>query len=178
MRIRIDNIFYNLNLTRVAEHLQAWYQTNKHSGDTIYLENGKKVDFSRKSITRLALKTALVPIAIPALKMMYKMKGAEVPPHEKHEDLIDYLILNMLGAIALFDKDNIYVESIESSERHIRLVESISTKPPSPVTKYIPAIEEKSSFSGGTALVHSGEDGYGKDETYQRDNMEENSDTT
>lgn len=167
----IGKTSYNLNLTKVSEHLQAWYQANKHLSDNVTLENGKRIDFSRKSLTRIALKTALVPIAIPTLQMFYKMKGAELPPHEKHEDLIDYLVMKMFGMIALFDKDQIYVETLESDQSDERLVHAISTAPPR--TALLTAgyggteATEEDERPGGETYLRGREDWNGQDETNQ-----------
>ena len=142
MQLKIDRVIYNVNLANVARHLQVWYNNNKHLSDTLILENGKKIDFSRKSLSRIALKTALVPIAIPTLQATYKLKGAELPPHEKHEDLIDYCIFHMLGLIALFDKDKLYVETLECDKSDERLVHAISTSEPATIASRSSAGEE------------------------------------
>ena len=165
MRIQLDNTTYHINLEKVSLHLQAWYRDNRHYGDKVEVD-GKTIDFSRKSVARIALKTALVPIAIPALRMLYKIKGAELPSHEKHEDLIDYCVERMLGIIGLFEKDSIYVESIETTECDVRLIDAISTSLPKRIARTGVEKEAKESSSRGEALLRGGEDGNGQDETY------------
>ncbi len=159
---------FKIDLTKVSDHLVAWYEHNKHLSDTVTTMNGKRIDFSRKSLTRLALKTALVPIAIPTLEMLYKMKGAELPPHEKHADLIDYVVVQLIKFIGLLDKDSLYVETIQGTEDNERLVYAISTAIPTAIASGRDTSRESREAEekrpGGQALLRSGENWDGQDE--------------
>lgn len=164
---------FKVDLGKISDHLVSWYETNKHLSDTVTMMNGKRIDFSRKSITRLALKAALVPIAIPTLEMLYKIKGAELPPHEKHADLIDYVVIQLIKFIGLLDKDSLYVETIQGNQDNERLVYAISTAVPAAITSGRDTSGESGEAAekrtGGEALLRSGQNGDGEDETYQGD---------
>lgn len=164
---------YHIDLTKVANHLISWYNENKHLADSVTLDNGRKIDFSKKSITRIALKTALVPIAIPTLKMLYAMKGAELPAHEKHADLIDYVVVQMISFLALLDQDSLYVETTEGVANNERYIHAITPNAPIPIgsrtIERAEKTEEKTERSGGETYIRSREDRDGENETYQRD---------
>lgn len=192
MRFIIDGVPYDLNLTRVGQHLQVWYEQNKYALDKIELESGKSIDFSRKSVARIALKTAIMPVVLGSLKMVYKMRGAELPKHIKHEDFIDYAIHNALGILALFDREGLYVETLERPESHGRIVDSVSTQP----TRAIPertiaagvvhgtgevfstTVEEADSDTRGEALLRGRQNGHGENQAYQGDYTQEAFGTT
>lgn len=177
MKFILDGKTYDLNLTNVSKYLQQWYEANKNKLDKIETENGKTIDFSRKSVLRIAFKTAFMPIALPALKMTYRMKGSELPPHVRHEDFIDYFMHNAFGAIALFDKEKLYVESLESPYDDSRLINSVTTHAPIQIPTHAASTEEPDQEEGSSArgetLLHSRQNGYGQDEVNQRDYTEE-----
>ncbi len=182
MIIKMDGKYYNLNLTNVSRFLQQWYDTNKHHLDRIETDNGKTIDFSRKSILRIGFKTAFMPIGLPALKMAYKMRGQELPRHEKHEDFIDYFMYHAFGLISLFDREFIYAESIESSKNNGRDIVTVLTHEPlsigtSTTTGKEIATTEAYIPARGEALSSSGENWHGENQTDKRDYQEETDST-
>jgi hypothetical protein len=178
MRLQIDETLYHLNLTKVSAHLQAWYNEHKYESDVLQMGEGKTTDFSRGSIPRLALKAALTPVALPAMRMLYALKGAEPPQHKKHEDLIDYCILALLGFIALLDEGYLYGETLEGAGHNQRIINSLSTHEPTYIGSGGGEREstgtEAESSTGGQTFLHSGQNGYGQDQTGEGDHQEEN----
>ena len=130
MEIQTDEIRYHLNLTRVSQHLKTWWKAHEHDTDVIETADGRKIDFSRKSLARVALKTAITPIVIPCMRMLYATKGAEPREHIKHEDMLDYAIDCLLGFIAVLDDGELYVETVERDGSYYRHIQSISTHAP------------------------------------------------
>ena len=168
MRVQIDSTMFHLDLEKVSQHLISWYEDNKHYGYNMKFENGKTLDFSPKSIARIALKTALVPIALPTLKMLYGLRHAELPKHTKHEDMIDYCVVKMLGFVALLDKDYLYVETTERDRSNSRSVISISTNGPRQLTTKTEGGTKETEtevHTGGETYIRSGEDRYGENQT-------------
>lgn len=161
MKIHIDDSKISIDLQKMASGLENWYKANKQYGYTIETEKGK-IDFSPKSIPRLALKAALVPIALPMIKMIYKIKHQEAKPHEKHEDLIDYFVLSFIRYIALFNGDVLYVKTVERPDSDERAIVSVTAALPTETIQG--PSEEKVEESGtrGTAYVRGGEDWNGE----------------
>lgn len=133
MRIYIDGKEYYVNLRTGADHLIGWYRekSQEQAMQTIDVGGGKRIDFTRKSIMRTAMKAAMVPFVIPVIGMMYKLRGLEPPKHEKHEDLIDWMVVKMIefggiieGDVMLHASTTQDQDDIDSS---VRVVESIST---------------------------------------------------
>lgn len=176
MRIHADETMYHLNLKKVSEHLQAWYQAHKETMDTLTTSEGKTISFARKSLARLALNAALVPIGIPALKMLYGLKGAEIPHHDKHEDLLDYLSMSMIGFLAILDEGYLYVETLEGAGHDSRTVNSISTHEPVAIaagSEGRTEEEEETLSPRGETYLYSGQNGYGENQVDQGDYQEE-----
>jgi len=177
VRIVLDGKVYNVSLSNIAKHLSAWYDTNKYLLDSVQLENGRKLDFSKKSILRIGLNTALVPIAIPALKMVYKIKGSELPARKKHEDFIDYFMISSFNALRLYDREILHAESIESIEGDSRDIHTVLTNVQAIArdgnSPHSSSKTEEDIGARGKTLLCSGENGYGEDETNQGDDREE-----
>lgn len=175
MLLNIDDSKISMDLQKLSSNLELWYKANKHYGYTIETEKGH-VDFSPKSIARIAMKAAMTPIAIPMIHMIYKFKGRPVKPHEKHEDLIDYFVLSFIRYIALFNEDKIYVKTVECSGSDERTVVSITTIIPSTPTEN-ERREIGPGSTGGAAYVRGGENGYGENETNKGNYQEETTST-
>ena len=130
MKVTIDSDQFYINMGQVMKHIQAWYDSKNANMDDIQLKNGKRIDFGKKSLLRLGTKTLLTGIAIPMLSDMYTDRGLTLPPHEKHADLIDYLVKSILELAAIVEKDvNIYATSTTINDSNVRNVTSISTIP-------------------------------------------------
>jgi hypothetical protein len=126
MKFFIDNQEYELPLSTIANRLEEKYLLLKDK--PLKMPNGKTFDFSRKSLLRTALKSALVPIVLPILQGMYEENFLILPPHEKHSDLIDYLIIHALRFIGLMEgKINLNVTTSEDNDSCIKHVTSVST---------------------------------------------------
>lgn len=176
MRIYIDDKCISMDVEKISERLQNWYKANKQYGYTIDTEKGK-IDFSPKSVARIALKMAMMPIAIPMLKMIYKIRNKEPRKHEKHEDLLDYFVLVSMGFLALFNEDAIYVKTIESPGSDERTVSSLSAVVPGNTIEGATQKEIEEGGSRRTAYVRGGEDGYGEDEIDKGDYQQEDRST-
>jgi hypothetical protein len=127
MQLIIDGAIYKVDLKKVSTHLQEWWNSNRTQLDDIKLENGKSLDFSQKSLARIGFKTLMTPILIPMIHMLYAFKHAEPPKKERHQDLLDYATLAMLGFIGELDGDKLYVESLEDTNSNSRCIKSIAT---------------------------------------------------
>lgn len=171
MLFNIDDSKISVDLQKLSSNLELWYKANKHYGYIIETEKGH-VDFSPKSIARIAMKAAMTPIAIPMIHMIYKFKGRPVKPHEKHEDLIDYFVLSFIRYIALFNEDKIYVKTVECSDSDERTVVSITSIVPSTPAE-VGTKEIESGSAGGAAYVRGGENGHGKNEVNKGNYQEE-----
>lgn len=176
MRFYIDDKCISMDVGKVSERLQNWYKVNKHYGYSIETEKGK-IDFSPKSVARIALKVAMTPIAIPMLKMIYKIRNKEPRKHEKHEDLLDYIVLASIDFLSLFNEDVVYVKTIESSDSNERTVSSIFAIVPGNTIDETPQKEIEEGGSGGSPYVRGGEDGDGKNEIDKGDYQQENRST-
>lgn len=178
MKLQIDETLYQLNLTKVSQHLQMWYESHKYESDTLTMGDGRTIDFGRKSVARIALKAALTPVAIPALRMLYALKGAEIPQHNKREDLIDYCVMTLLGFIALLDEGYLYGETLEGPGHNQRIINSLSTHEPTAIGSGRSEREstgaEETDNPGGETFLYSRQDGNGEDEISQGDHTEEN----
>lgn len=172
MRFHIDDSKIYIDLQKLSDGFENWYKANKHYGYTLETEKGK-IDFSPKSIPRLALKAAMTPIAIPMIKMIYKLKHKEPIPHEKHEDLIDYYVLSFIRYIALFNGDDLYVKTVERPDSDERAIVSVTAALPARAIEG-PAEEKEVEASGsrGTAYVRSGENGDGENKADKRNHKE------
>lgn len=183
MKVILDGVVYTISLSDLASFIQAYYKHNASAMNKITFDNGRTIDFSSKSIARIALKTALVPIAVPMLKLIYGKFGLELPKHDRHEDFIDYFVHHTIGILRLFEMGSIYVQTIESiDDNNGKTVISLSTNAPGAIAS--PSNEntreesrqEETIGTGREALVHRGENGYGQDETsegnYQGKNEE------
>ena len=113
-KLILDGQKYFYDVKEIADKLKTAYLLSK---DRVLVLGKKKteVNFQRKSLLRLGIKSLLVPIALPILEDMYESQGLELPKHEKHADLIDYILLNILEFIKVIEKDiTIHATSIES----------------------------------------------------------------
>ena len=181
MLIQADREMFHLNLHKVSDNLRVWWKQHEHDADTIETASGKKVDFSAKSPLRIALKMALAPVAIPALRLMYKTKNAEPRPFDRrNEDMFDYVVDVLLAFIGVLDDGYLYVETDKRGSRYSRYIVSISTH--APITAIdAPTIEEATSEaerSGGETLVHSRQDRNGEDLFHQNGHKQETGDST
>ena len=176
MRLYIDETCLNMDIARASKRVQDWYKANKHYGYTLETEKGK-IDFSPKSVARIALKVAMTPIAVPALKMIYKMRNKEPRRHEKHEDLLDYFVLTMIEFISLFDEDILYVKTVERPDSNERTVVSLIAIVPGQTIEGTTTKEIEASDSRGSSYVRGGENGHGENETNQGDNQQESAGT-
>lgn len=126
MKIFIDNQEYEIPLSTIANRLEEKYMLLKDK--PLKMPNGKVIDFSRKSLLRTGLKSVLVPIVLPILQGMYQENFLILPPHEKHSDLIDYVIIHMLRFIGLMEgKITLNVSTIEDIDSCIKHIKAIST---------------------------------------------------
>lgn len=115
---------------RACDHLAAFYIKKSKEVEVMDLGNGKKLDFTKKSVIRTAMKAAMVPFVIPVIGLMYKAVGLEPPSREKHEDLIDWMVLKMIYLFAFVEGDiqlNAATKDMEDSSSNVRYVESISS---------------------------------------------------
>lgn len=178
MLIQADKEVFHLSLKKVSDNLRVWWMLHEHDADTIELAEGRKVDFSRKSAARVALKMAITPIAIPALRMLYKTKGAEPRAFDrKNEDMFDYIVDVLLAFVAVLDDGYLYVETIPGSGSNDRYIQSISSVKPNTTAAIEGPRETENQESeerpGGETLVHSGEDWYGEDVLHQNGHRQE-----
>ena len=132
MKLIIDGIEYDANLKKVADHLVSFYTEASKKMDEIDVGSGKKLDFGRKSFVRTIMKAAIVAFVVPMLGMLYGMRGLPPPKHEKHEDLIDWMVVKMLEFGGIIEGDiQLNATTIKTSgdgdEGHHRVIESIST---------------------------------------------------
>lgn len=132
MRFWIDGEEYYVNGGKAMEHLASFYKARSEDPQQILeLGNGKKLDFTRKSITRTVMKAAMVPVVIPVIGLMYRMRGLEPPKHEKHEDLIDWMVLKMIEFVGIVEQD-IHLHATTTSHENfgssIRRVDAVSTR--------------------------------------------------
>jgi hypothetical protein len=177
MLIQADHQKFHLSLTRVSQNLRAWWKEHEHDADSLEIAEGKKIDFSKKSLARTALKTALAPVAIPCLRMLYATKGAKPRDFDrKNEDMFDYIVDVLLAFIAVLDDGYLYVETIERSGSDDRYIQSISTH--APVAAIDGAREENEEpnpqeRARGQALVYRGQDRNGQDVFHQSPDPEE-----
>ena len=181
MQVIIDGHIYIVDLKKVSDHLKIWWETNKQQMDKIKLDNGKTFDFSPKSISRIGFKTLMTPILIPGIHMLYAMKRVEPPKKEKHQDLLDYSTLALLGFIAELDGDKLYVESLEDHNSNSRRVSSIATYAPIPngqLGQSREYNEDTEVSTRGEARVLSGQIGNGQDVSIESDSQEETGSTT
>jgi len=126
MIIHLDKQPYALDVGKIADRIKQKY--NFYDGsNALLLPGGKSIDIGKKSIIRLAIKSMLVPIAIPALQALAQKYAYELTPHVKHEDLIDYFINNTLDLVAALETGiNIYV-STQDSDSTFKNIISFST---------------------------------------------------
>lgn len=181
MKITVDEILLTLDLQKASEYLKEWYKNHKQEFNTLTLPDGRSVDFGPKSVLRLGLKTAMLPVIVPVVRMLYMTKGAEPRKKEKHEDLIDWFVEQLICFVAVMDKDAVYVETLEGSSSYSRTVNSVSTHVPNYITTTVlrEAEESKDTFGPGReTLVHSRENGDGQDQASEGDNTQEDFDTT
>jgi len=99
MIVSIDNEPYHLDAAKIAHTIKDKYVASG-GGHAITLLNGKKLDIGKKSVFRLAIKSMLVPVALPILQALADKYNYVLASHVKHEDLIDYIIINTLDLIA------------------------------------------------------------------------------
>lgn len=155
MKLFIDGVLYEADLKKVSEHLIAFYTENSKKMQVLDMGDGKRIDFSRKSIARIALKAAMVPIVVPVVSFLYKMRGLEPPKHEKHEDLIDWMVVKLIEFGGIIEGDvqlNAVVKEDENDSRSdYRIIKSISTFGSNIFGKRLPAGTEPP--SGGPVGV-------------------------
>lgn len=181
MKINIDGQFYHLNIGEIAAHLQSLYTEHKGSLEQPVEKNGIKFDFGRKSVLRIAVKSAIVPLVLPIIRTMYENKGLQLRPHIKHEDLIDYIVENVLTYVATIEKEfQLYVLTIPIGESGYRYVKALSTNGQAALERTVSGDEqevtEESSTKtdiGGQAHVRRGEDGHGQDSPNKSNNSQE-----
>jgi hypothetical protein len=96
MKAVLDGKTYLIDLGAYARMCVNVY---KHHSGKITLSNNKVLDFSKKSLFRIAVKSLVAPILLPMLEEMYKAIGKPLPKPEKHADLIDYAMEHMANFI-------------------------------------------------------------------------------
>lgn len=132
MRLWIDEQEIYINGKKVMEHLASFYKARSQDPQQVLeLGDGKKLDFTRKSISRTVMKAAMVPVVIPVIGLLYRMRGLEPPRHEKHEDLIDWMVVKMVEFAGIIEEDihlHATTASVEDIDGDIRRVESVSTR--------------------------------------------------
>lgn len=130
MRLYIDGIEYQVDGEKALEFVKAFYLRESEKMETIDLQNGKRLDFGKKSIVRLAMKTAMVPFVVPVINLLYRLRGMDPPRHEKHEDLINWMVVKMLEFGMAAEKDVVLHAISTAMEDHggnIRRIESLLT---------------------------------------------------
>lgn len=131
MRIYVDGKEYLVDGEKAMLFIKSFYLRESEKMDNKVIDTGgKKIDFGRKSIIRIGMKTAMVPFVIPMINLLYKLRGLEPPKHTKHEDLIDWMVVKMLEFGAVAEKDLVIhavSKDLEGDDSGVRLVESVST---------------------------------------------------
>jgi hypothetical protein len=170
MNVTIDGVVYIVNLKKVSEHLESWWNSNKNQLDSIKMDNGKTIDFSKKSLARIGFKTLMTPIFLPMIHMLYKFKQLSPPQKEKHEDLLDYMTVAIIKFIGELDGDKLYVESMEVYNSDCRRVSSIATYEPISDRQLGQSDEHKEDTqerTGGETCFSGGEVGDGENVSYE-----------
>lgn len=181
MRIYIDGVPYHLNIGEIAAHLQSLYTEHKGVMEQPVEKNGIKFDFGRKSVLRIAVKTTLVPLVLPIIRAMYENKGLQLRPHVKHEDLIDYIVENVLTYIATIEKDfQLHVLTIPFNQSGGRYVKALSTHGQAVIERAKSGDEQEAtkessptSDNGGEAHLRGGQNWNGQDSLNQSDYSQE-----
>jgi hypothetical protein len=165
--IQVDQQRFHLSLRKISLNLRSWWKEHEHDADTIEISEGRTIDFSKKSLARTAVKTALTPVAIPCLRMLYATKGAK--PREfdrKNEDMFDYIVDVLMGFIAVLDDGYLYVETVGRDGSNDRYCQSISTHEPVYALTAGSTSEQEQESEVGTGretLVYRGENWNGQD---------------
>lgn len=132
MRLYIDGKEYMVNGNSAMGHLKSFYMKESEGIDNKFIDvgNGRKLDFGRKSIIRIGMKTAMVPFVVPMIGMLYRLRGLEPPKHSKHEDLIDWMVCSIIDFLGIIESDLVIhaiSKNLEGDDSGVRLIESVST---------------------------------------------------
>ena len=172
MKVTLDGIQYDLDLSKPIELYRLMWRQLSTGG--IKTADGSTFVFNKDSLLRTALKTVMTPVVIPAIKRLYQKKGIELEPPVKHSDLLDYAVNKMLDYMTTVQGDvHAYLTS-QANENSGRTIVGFSTIAS---TNADSAIQQPT--TPGTentrrkALVHSGQDRNGEDDSSKGDNREE-----
>lgn len=187
MIIFIDGVEYRVDGAKAAEHIKSFYSKESERNQVFDLGNGKKLDFGKKSLIRIGMKTAMVPFVVPVIGLLYRMRGLDPPKHAKHEDLIDWMVRSVIDFGGIIEQDVVLhavSEDLEADNSGVRSIKSVSTDgtdifnyrrfqqhrlPAGPVWGEVPVNE----VSGGETHVHSGSNGHGEDNVRQGGDRQE-----
>ncbi len=128
MKISIYGETYYINMTKVGDTLKKRYL--EISGKPIVLRNGKTIDLSRKSLPLIAARATMVQTILPMIEDMYTDQGIPLPPHVKHENVVDYIVNAILDLmIHIEGKVHFYVtsEPDKSGVEPIHIIKSVPT---------------------------------------------------
>lgn len=131
MKITLDNELIQLNLQQTCQHLSMLYDMMKDTHLQLEFKGGLIVDFSKKSISRIALSAVLVPVLLPIMKGLYTSKNIEIPEHMKHTDYIDYIVQCVLHYVSSVEKEyQLYVKTDKDATSGIKTVTAVSPHAP------------------------------------------------
>lgn len=181
MKVKIDDQVYELKIGDIADHLISIF--NKNNLDSIITKDGKKIEFGPKSLARTALKAALVPIALPALHMLYALKKEDIPQRDKKQDFLDYLVVSTVSFLKLLENEQLYVYTKKNStgdDSVVKRVVTVSTFELSRTDGRGAGTDEenKEISSGGKTPIRSGEIGNGENQVSEGNNQKETDNTT
>jgi hypothetical protein len=135
MRMTIDGVSYSFSVGKIVEAIRTKYMLSIGQEEVkLTMPNGKKIDFGKKSLLRIGIKSLLVPILLPMLTDAYEKAELTLPEHEKHSDYIDYIVLNALAYIVETERNiDIHATSTPDITSNVRHVTSISASRREPI---------------------------------------------
>lgn len=124
MRIKLDDVWYSVNLGQVCDSILNAYTS--FSNGNVKLGN-KSMDFSKGSILRLGVKSAITPILLPLIQDMYEKQGWQLDKPAKHTDLIDYIIISTIEYFKKLQSESIIYATSKATEGDCRVIKTVST---------------------------------------------------
>lgn len=126
MNIELDekDILF-IDLEKTCQHIRAAYDLHKDDNNIVDLGEGKKLDLSKGSATRIVFKGIITPVIVPMLDFLFRALGSELPKYKRGDDLFDYVVHNMLYLIGTKgDKVTLYVytENDLDSRKNIKSI--------------------------------------------------------
>jgi hypothetical protein len=118
-------------------------QAKKYEDIVIILPNKVKIDLSRKSLGRTALRQLATFIIIPFLEYAASLMKRNLRPKIKHEDPIIYAIEAYAEVLKVMTYDLILIANDEEYSDEIRIINSFTTEKELPLFIPLP-IEIKS----------------------------------